>query len=157
MLLMVAVIGFAKDIKTLRVTTEPQMSCQNCENRIKKTIRFEKGVKEITTNLDEQVVEVVYDADKTNESALLKAFDKMQYKARVLKDNETGKGTKNCDGKKECCKEKKTCDGKKECDGKKACDGKKNCDAKKKCDSKKVCCKEQKAFDEKKACCKEKK
>ncbi len=84
---LVTLTGSAKTFKTLRVTTEPQMSCSNCENKIKKNIRFEKGVHEITTDLEGQVVTVVYDADKTNEDNLVKAFDKIKYKATILCDD----------------------------------------------------------------------
>ncbi len=85
---LVTLAGSAKTLKTLRVTTEPQMSCSNCENKIKKNIRFEKGVHEITTDLEGQVVTVVYDADKTNEENLVKAFDKIKYTATILGDGE---------------------------------------------------------------------
>ena len=33
---------FAKDIKTVVLTTNPQMHCNNCEKKIKENIRFEK-------------------------------------------------------------------------------------------------------------------
>lgn len=80
--------GFAKDIKTVVVTTTPQMHCENCENKIKGNLRFEKGVKEIETNIDAQTVTIKYDADKTSEDKLLKGFEKFDYKARVLKAGE---------------------------------------------------------------------
>ena len=35
----------AKDIKTVVVTTQPQMHCENCEKKIKGNLRFEKGIK----------------------------------------------------------------------------------------------------------------
>ena len=64
-MLMVSAVTFAKDIKTVVFTTTPQMHCENCENKIKNNLRFEKGVKEITTSVDNQTVTVKYDADKT--------------------------------------------------------------------------------------------
>ncbi|MDE5887171.1 MAG: heavy-metal-associated domain-containing protein [Muribaculaceae bacterium] len=76
----------AKDLKTLRVTTQPPMTCVNCENKIKKNIRFEKGVKEISTDLKGQVVTIIYDADKTDTDKIVKAFDKIKYKVTVLKE-----------------------------------------------------------------------
>lgn len=79
---------FAKDIKTLVVTTVPQMHCAACENRIKKGIRFEKGVKEITTNVSEQKITIKYDADKNSEKNLIKAFEKIGYSARKVKEGE---------------------------------------------------------------------
>ena len=33
--------GMAKTIKTVDLTTTPQMHCQNCENKIKGNLRFE--------------------------------------------------------------------------------------------------------------------
>ena len=59
---------YAKDIQELVVTTTPPMSCQNCENKIKKNLRFEKGVKKIETNIPNQRVTIEFDADKTNPS-----------------------------------------------------------------------------------------
>lgn len=86
----------AKDVKTLRVTTQPQMVCNNCENKIKKTLRFEKGIQEISTDLKDQVVTVTYDADKTDEEKIVKAFDKMKYKAIILKGAETSAPADSC-------------------------------------------------------------
>lgn len=83
----IAVMASAKDLKTLRLTTVPQMSCSNCENKIKKTIRFEKGIHQISTDLKQQVIMVIYDADKTDENKIIKAFDKIKYKAIKLDGN----------------------------------------------------------------------
>lgn len=44
----------AKDIKTVVLTTQPEMHCQNCEKKIKNNIRFEKGIKTIKTNLEKK-------------------------------------------------------------------------------------------------------
>ena len=124
-MMMVAIVGFAKEIKTLRVTTDPQMVCNNCENKIKKTLRFEKGIQDITTDLEGQVVTVVYDAEKTDEAKIVKAFENMKYKAQVLGDDCESpakevchKAEGQCDkAKKECCKKAEgQCDkAKKEC------------------------------------------
>lgn len=75
----------AKDIKTLVVTTQPQMHCENCEKKIKGNLRFEKGVKSITTSVQEQRVVVSYDADKTTPEAILQSFQKFGYKATEVK------------------------------------------------------------------------
>lgn len=100
---MVALSGASKDLKILRVTTEPQMSCSNCENKIKKNIRFEKGVQDITTDLEGQVVTIKYDADKTDEEKIIKAFDKIKYKAVKLEDGCKGSAKKS-EGS--CCESK---------------------------------------------------
>ena len=85
---------YAKDIKEYVVTTNPQMSCQNCENKIKGNLRFEKGVKKVETNLKEQTVTVTYDADKTDEAKLAEAFGKLNYQVRKVGDKNAS--TKQC-------------------------------------------------------------
>lgn len=79
-------VSLAKDIKTVTVTTTPQMHCSSCENKIKENLRFEKGVKAITTSVEKQTVVIKYDADKTNVEKLLKGFTKFGYTAKVVKD-----------------------------------------------------------------------
>ena len=80
----VTVAANAKDIRTVTVTTEPQMHCANCEKKIKGFFRFEKGIKKIDTNVEEQRVTLTYDADKTTEQALLDAFSKIDYEVKKV-------------------------------------------------------------------------
>lgn len=91
LLLTTTMVAMAKDIKTAVFTTTPQMHCEACENKIKNNLRFEKGVKNIQTNVEEQKVTVKYDADKTTPEKLQKGFEKFGYKARTLKEGETVK------------------------------------------------------------------
>lgn len=93
--LLCAVTAIAKDIKTLTLTTTPQMHCEGCENKIKNALQFEKGVKSIDTDISMQTVTVSYDADKTTESHLTEALAKAGYKAtRKPATKPTGKPTK---------------------------------------------------------------
>ena len=43
-MMMVAMVTFAKDIKTVVFTTTPQMHCAACENKIKSNLRFLRRV-----------------------------------------------------------------------------------------------------------------
>ncbi len=89
-MLLVVTAGFAKDIKTVVVTTTPQMHCESCENKIKGNLRFEKGVKKIETSIPDQTVTIEYDADKTNVEKLIEAFKKFGYEAQLItRQNET--------------------------------------------------------------------
>ena len=81
LLCVVAMIAAAKDFKTVVFTTNPQMHCQSCEAKIKGNIRFEKGVKEIKTDVEAQKVFITFDPKKTTEEKLQKAFEKFGYKA----------------------------------------------------------------------------
>ena len=98
---MVSTTAFGKDIKTVVFKTTPEMHCNNCETKIKNNLRFEKGVKEIVTDLGDKTVTVKYDADKTTVEALIKGFAKIKYSAvPVTEKKEDGKST---------CPEKTTC------------------------------------------------
>ena len=97
MALAVAAVCAAKDIKTVVLTTNPEMHCTNCEQKIKNNIRFEKGIKSIKTNLDNKTVTIEYDADKTNVKNIIEGFKKIKYEACEAKeespkqvDGETG-------------------------------------------------------------------
>lgn len=83
MALMVAAVCAAKDIKTVVFKTSPEMHCNSCEEKIKGNLRFEKGVKDIVTNLEDKTVTVQYDADKTNVEKLIAGFAKINYVATV--------------------------------------------------------------------------
>lgn len=80
-----ACLGFAAQAKAPRpaATTvfSVAMSCQNCENKIKTNLRFEKGVNAIVTSLADQTVAVTYNPEKTNPEALVAAFKKLGYNA----------------------------------------------------------------------------
>ena len=75
----------AKDIKTVVFTTQPQMHCQSCENRIKQNVRFVKGVSKIQTDVKQQRVTIEYDADKTNPQKISEGFRKIGYEAQEVK------------------------------------------------------------------------
>ena len=86
-MLLIAAVTFAKDIKTVVVTTMPQMHCESCETKIKGNLRFEKGIKSVETNIDDQAVTIQYDADKTTIADIIKGFEKIKYEAKEVKEN----------------------------------------------------------------------
>ena len=164
-MLMMSVMAFAKDVKTVVFTTQPQMHCSSCEDKIKSNLRFEKGIKAIETSVENQTVTVTYDADKTTAENLQKGFEKFGYTASVVDAAAPADTTK---AKKSCCCGKKAdaaaaggCCSKKAdaaaggCCSKKA-EGaeKKSCCCGKKADAAAAggCC-SKKAEGEKKSCC----
>lgn len=135
-----ATMTMAKDIKTMTLTPNPQMKCENCATKIKNKLRYETGVKDIKTDVSAQTVTVSYDADKTSEKTLIEAFNKTGRtftktngktvkKQNCTTDSECskkghGEGCSKGDGN--CCKEGKNqgqCDKK---SSKKDCKSKKN-------------------------------
>ena len=86
----------AKDIRTA-VFKVSQMHCENCERKVKNNIHFEKGVKELATELKTKTVTITYDAEKTNVKNLQAGFKKFEYEAEFVK--ETKKEDKKADKK----------------------------------------------------------
>jgi len=159
-MLFVAVMANAKDIKTVVLTTDPIMHCANCEAKIKENLKYCKGIKSIETNVADQTVTIQYDADKTSPDAFVQSLKKANYKATEKKAcaKQSCSGEKNSCGKckngeeKACSAEKKSCDGKCKSQGEqKSCckEGKKeSCDGKCKSQGEqKSCCKEGKKVD----------
>ena len=60
----------AKELRVLVLTPTPQMHCENCENKIKKNMRFEKGVKKVDTSIEKQEVTITYDPTKNTVEGL---------------------------------------------------------------------------------------
>ena len=89
-------VVMAKDIR-IAVFKVSQMHCENCERKVRNNIRFEKGVKELTTELKTKMVTITYDAEKTNVKNLQAGFKKFEYEAQFVK--ETKKEDKKADKK----------------------------------------------------------
>ena len=83
-----------KDLRVLVMTPTPEMHCENCENKIKKNLRFESGVKKIETNLKEQTVTVTYDATKTDVKKIQAAMKEIGYDTKVVSDTPKEKDKK---------------------------------------------------------------
>ena len=71
--------------QTVVFTVEPKMHCQNCENKIKTNLRFEKGVLDISTDVKSNTVTITYDTRKTDVTKLEAAFKKIGYTASEQK------------------------------------------------------------------------
>ena len=91
--MLIASVAVAKDIKTVVLTTNPQMHCEKCENKIKENLRYVKGIKTIKTNVEKQTVTITYDADKTSVSKFQASLKKAGYTA-----TEKAAGKKAVDG-----------------------------------------------------------
>jgi copper chaperone CopZ len=73
----------AKKKKSEEVTFTVNMYCENCKTKIEKNISWEKGVKDLTIDLEKKTVEIVYDAKKTTEEKLKKAIEKLGFTAEA--------------------------------------------------------------------------
>lgn len=104
-MLLVAVLANAKDIKTVVLTTDPGMKCESCAARIKDNLKYCKGVKDINISVEKQAIAIQYDADKTNPEAFIKSLKKINFTAT---EKTCGEG--KCKNDSECKKEEaKSC------------------------------------------------
>jgi copper chaperone CopZ len=90
--LLIAIVSFAagataqdkdkkadKKKKTEAVTFNVNMTCDNCKAKIERHISWEKGVKDLTVNLDKKQVTVKYDPSKTTAEKLEKAITALEF------------------------------------------------------------------------------
>ena len=67
------------DSKVAQVVFSVNIHCHNCEQKIKENIPFEKGVKELTTDLEKKLVTITYRTDKTDKESLKKSIEKLGF------------------------------------------------------------------------------
>lgn len=128
--IVLAAAAFAAEKATVSFKVNPAMTCQNCENKIKTNLRYEKGVKAITTSLADQTVTINYDAEKTNPANLMAALKKIGYTATATQAPAGCK--KPCDKAGNDCHKMGGCHKKGGCDKKSGCT-KGSCDEKSEC------------------------
>lgn len=80
---MLSIAAFAEN-KTVSFTVNPPLVCNNCENKVKENIRFEKGVKSVKPSAKEGVVVLTYDDSKTDIPAIKEGFQKIGYEATLI-------------------------------------------------------------------------
>ena len=68
-----------KNSKEAQVVFSVSMDCHNCEQKVKKNIPYEKGVKDLTTNLEKQLVTIKYQTNKTDKAKLKKSIEKLGF------------------------------------------------------------------------------
>ncbi|HAM97912.1 MAG TPA: hypothetical protein DCQ26_04820 [Marinilabiliales bacterium] len=69
-----------------KVTFTVNMTCNHCKLLIMKNIPYEKGVKDVSVDLDKKEVTILFKKNKITTDQLIKAFEKIGYTA-VLKES----------------------------------------------------------------------
>lgn len=72
-----------KKIETVVFNVE--MDCQGCAKKIEKSMPFEKGVKDLQVDFDNQKVTLKYKTKSTTKEALKKAIEKLHFKVTEVK------------------------------------------------------------------------
>ena len=71
--------------KVAQVVFSVNMTCHKCEQKIKENIPFEKGVKELTTDLNKKLVTITFRKDKTDKEKLKQAIEKLGFTCKEYK------------------------------------------------------------------------
>jgi len=80
-----------KQDETKEVCISASLHCKSCQKKVEREMAFEKGVKSVTTNLEEKTVTIKYDASKNSDEKLAEALKKLGYKVKILKAEEKKK------------------------------------------------------------------
>ena len=75
----------AKDREALYQTN---LHCKNCAAKIQDNVAFEKGVKDMTVDVEAKTVKIVYNPNKTDVELLAEAIRKLGYTAELVEDKE---------------------------------------------------------------------
>ena len=70
-------------VKTTVFMTD--VDCETCAKKIDNSLPYQKGVKEVKVDVATRKVTVTYDATKSSDEALIKAFKKIKINAEVAK------------------------------------------------------------------------
>lgn len=107
----------ANDSKYDEVKIKASMTCNSCKESIEKNIAFEKGVKDLSVDLETKTVTIKYNTEKTNPEKLEAAIKKLNFETEILKSGcahnelkeqkyqEVKKCCKKSEAKKCCVKE----------------------------------------------------
>jgi cation transport ATPase len=82
-ILLVSITGMAQDKKkeTKEITIKSSVVCDMCKERVEHDMAFEKGVKEVSVDLETKEIAITYRTDKTDPDKLRKAVSKIGYDA----------------------------------------------------------------------------
>lgn len=68
-----------------RVLYSSNVDCESCQKKVMENISFEKGVKDVSVDIDKETVSIVFDESKTDTLKLAKAIRRLGYEAKVIK------------------------------------------------------------------------
>lgn len=76
--------SIAQDKKEMEVLFSVPIDCPSCQKKLEAKLPYEKGVKDLKIDLEKQTVWFLYSPKKTNKENLVKALDKLGYKAKEI-------------------------------------------------------------------------
>ncbi|MBO6170437.1 MAG: cation transporter [Bacteroidales bacterium] len=75
----------------VQVVFASSVDCPKCSKKVQENIAFEKGVKDLSVDLDKHTITVVFNPSKTDTIKLRTAINKLGYSADVIEYKELKK------------------------------------------------------------------
>jgi len=86
-LMLISAAAFSQDKKEATIKIKTSAVCDQCKERIEKSLAFEKGVKTAVLDVDTKILTVTYNPSKTTPDDIRKAVSKLGYDAdNIAKD-----------------------------------------------------------------------
>jgi periplasmic mercuric ion binding protein len=98
-LLFAMLTGFMTEDKTSEVKIKTSAVCSQCKDRIEQGLAYEKGIKDVSLDVDTKIATVKYNPAKTNPDAIRKLISKLGYDADSVAANKAA-----YDKLPKCCK-----------------------------------------------------
>ena len=67
-----------------RVVFHSNVDCVDCEKKVMANVAFEKGVKDLSVDIEKETVTIVFDESKTDTIKLSKTIRRLGYEAKVI-------------------------------------------------------------------------
>lgn len=74
-------LGFAQDKKVATIKIKTSAVCGQCKDRIEQGMAYEKGVRDVSLDVDTKIATVKYSTAKTTPEDLRKSISKLGYDA----------------------------------------------------------------------------
>ena len=81
--------------KLVEVTFETSITCDNCVNTIMSSLPLEKGIKNVTCNIEKKEVKVSFRQDKTDKEKIRRSLEKLGYVAKEKKPDKESEKNKS--------------------------------------------------------------
>lgn len=94
-----SLISFGANAQITKAVIKTSGNCETCKETLEHNMKFEKGVKSVSFDIDSKNLSVQYDSKKTTIDALRKAVTKLGYDADSLPAD-----PKAYNKLKDCCK-----------------------------------------------------
>jgi copper chaperone CopZ len=91
-----------KTDKVSEVKLAVNVHCDNCKQKIEKSIPYEKGIKDVVVSIENKQVTVKYDNTKTDTEKIKGLFKKLGYEAEIAKETAEVKAASSCPNAAQC-------------------------------------------------------